>query len=254
MQEILQIKLSPDFIQQCDDFHQYDILHSIIKCVRHFPMQLTVNLVENIFYIWPQYIALVNSFIEWADQIEISMEAEVYYTKTYDLLADSLEDQIYIIAHNIHKRIETVASRYYKRHRLILDTLTTILHILRETIYFLQITPDIAYSNYQDSSIIQEIQYLFQDDREIETTKLTLSQLPFTDIDDIELYDILFHTEEFHEFRIYRPTKERIITGMMQGNLQEAQINFGPYSGYNRLIQPPLPQHRPQQLQPLLQQ
>ena len=98
LQEILQIKLSPEFIQQCDDFHQYDILHSIIKYVRHFPTQLTVNLVENIFHIWPQYIALVNSFIEWADQIEIFTEAEVYYTETYNLLADSLEDQIYIIA------------------------------------------------------------------------------------------------------------------------------------------------------------
>ena len=72
------------------------------------------------------------------------MEAEVYYTKIYDLLADSLEDQIYIIAHNINKRIQTVASRYYKRHRLILDALTTIPNIQRETIYFLQITPDIA--------------------------------------------------------------------------------------------------------------
>ena len=87
----------------------------------------------------------------------------MYYTETYDLLADSLEDQIYIIAHNIHKQIQTIASRYYKRHRLILDALTTIPHILRDTIYFLQITPDIAYANYQDSSIIQEVQYLFQD-------------------------------------------------------------------------------------------
>ena len=59
---------------------------------------------ENVFHIWPQYTALVNSFIEWADQIEIFTEAEVYYTKTYDLLADSVEDQIYIIAHNIHKK------------------------------------------------------------------------------------------------------------------------------------------------------
>ena len=58
-----------EFIQQCDDFHQYDILLSIIKYVRHFPTQLTVNVVENIFHIWPQYMALVNSFIEWADQI-----------------------------------------------------------------------------------------------------------------------------------------------------------------------------------------
>ena len=82
-------------------------------------MQLTVNLVENIFYIWPQYIALVNRFIEWADQIEIFTEAEVYYTETYDLLVDSLEDQIYIIEHSIHK---------------MLDALTTIPHIPRETI------------------------------------------------------------------------------------------------------------------------
>ena len=186
LQEILQVELSPDFIQQCDDFHQYDILHSIIKYVRHSPTQLTVNLVENIFYIWPQYIALVNTFIGWVDQIEIFMEAEVYYTETYDLLADSLEDQIYLIEHSIHKRIQIVASRYYKRHRLILDTS-----------YSLQITPDMVYSNYQDSSIIQEIQYLFQDDQEIETTKLILSQLPFTDTDDIELHNILFYTEEF---------------------------------------------------------
>ena len=64
LHELLQIELSPEFIQQCDDFHQYDILHSIIKYVRHFPTQLTVNLVENIFHIWPQYIASVNSFIE----------------------------------------------------------------------------------------------------------------------------------------------------------------------------------------------
>ena len=59
--------------------------------------------------------------------------------------------------------------------------------------------------------------------------KLTLSQLPFTDVDDIELHDILFHTEDFHKFRIYRQTKESIIIGMVQGNLQGAQINFGPY-------------------------
>ena len=41
---------------------------------------------------------------------------------------------------------------------------------------------------------------------------------------------------------------------MVQGNFQGAQINFGPYLGYNRQIQPPLPQHRPQQPQPQLQQ
>ena len=90
-------------------------LHSIIKYVRNFPTQLTVNLVENIFYIWPQYIALGNSFIEWADQTENFSEPKVYYTETYDLLADSLEDQIYTVVHNIHKWIQTVASRYYKR-------------------------------------------------------------------------------------------------------------------------------------------
>ena len=78
--------------------------------------------------------------------------------------------------------------------------------------------------------------------------------MPFADIDDIELHGILFYTEEFHEFRIYRLTKESIIIGMVQGNLQGAQINFGPYLGYNKQIQPPLPQHRPQQLQPQLQQ
>ena len=103
----------------------------------------------------------------------------MYYTETYDLLADSLEDQIYIIAHNIHKRIQTVASRYYKRHRLILDALTTILHLLQETTYFLQITPDIAYSNYQDSSIIQEIKYLFQDHQEIESDQINLITIAF---------------------------------------------------------------------------
>ena len=55
LQGILQIELSPEFIQQCDDFHQYDILHSIIKYVRHFPTQLTVNLAE-IYSIYGQNI------------------------------------------------------------------------------------------------------------------------------------------------------------------------------------------------------
>ena len=50
LQEIIQIEQSPDFIQQCDDFHQYNILHSIIK---KFPTELTVNLVENTLHIWP---------------------------------------------------------------------------------------------------------------------------------------------------------------------------------------------------------
>ena len=68
-------------------------------------------------------------------------------------------------------------------------------------------------------------------------------------------YIIFYFTQKsFNEFRIYRLTKERIIIGMVQGNLQGAQINFGPYLGYNRQIQPPLPQHRPQQPQPQQQQ
>ena len=41
---------------------------------------------------------------------------------------------------------------------------------------------------------------------------------------------------------------------MAQDNLQAAQINFGPYIGYNRQMQQPLPQHRPQQQQPQQQQ
>ena len=46
LQEIVQIELSSDFIQQCDELHKYDILHSIIKYVRNFFTQLsTVNLV-----------------------------------------------------------------------------------------------------------------------------------------------------------------------------------------------------------------
>ena len=155
--------------------------------------------------------------------------------QTYNSLADSLEDEIYIIAHNTHKHIQIVASKYYKRHRLILDALMTISHILREIIYFLQITPDIAYTNYQDCTIIEEIQYLFQDEKDLETIQLGLLELPFVNIDNTELYDILFHIEEFYEFRIYRPTKESIIIGMAQGNLQAAQINFGPYIGYNNL-------------------
>ena len=46
LQEIAQIELPPDFIQQCNDLHKYDILHSIIKYVRNFPTQLSVNLVQ----------------------------------------------------------------------------------------------------------------------------------------------------------------------------------------------------------------
>ena len=177
LQEIVPIQLPPDFLQQCDGFHQYDILHSIIKYVRNFLTQISVNLVENIFHIWPQYIVLVDSFIEWADKTKNFSRAELYYTENYDLLADSLEDQIYTIANNIHKRIQTVSSRYYKRHRLILNDLTTIPHILRETIYFLQVSPDKACENYQDSLIIQEVQYLFQDDQELETIKTSLIRI-----------------------------------------------------------------------------
>ena len=95
-----------------------------------------LGLVENIFYVWPQYVALVDNFIEWVDTIENFSKTELYYTETYDSLADSLEDKIYIIAHNIHNHIQTLPSRYDKRHQLILDALTTIPHILRETIYF----------------------------------------------------------------------------------------------------------------------
>ena len=120
--------------------------------------------------------------------------------------------------------------------------------------YFLQITPDQAYANYQESPILQEVHYLFQDDHELEMIKETLSQLPFADIDDTELYHTLFYVEEFHEFRIYRPTKESNIIGMAQANLQGAQINFGPYLSYNRQVQPPLQQHRLQQQQPQQQQ
>ena len=36
---------------------------------------------------------------------------------------------------------------------------------------------------------------------------------------------------------------------MVQANLQGAQINFGPYLGYNRQVQQSLLQHRPQQQQ-----
>ena len=85
-----------------------------------------------------------------------------YTILKHDSLADSLEDQIYIVAYNIHKHIQTIPSRYYKRHRLIVDALMTILHILKETIYFLQITPDQAYTNYQESLTLQEVHYLFQ--------------------------------------------------------------------------------------------
>ena len=95
---------------------------------------------------------------------------------------------------------------------------------------------------------------MFQDDEDLETIQLGLLELPFVDINDTELHYTLFHTEEFHEFRIYRPTKESIIIGMAQGNLQAAQINFSPYIGYNRQIQQPLPQHRPQQQQQQQQQ
>ena len=138
----------------------------------------------------------------------------ITHKQTYDSLADSLEDQIYIIAHNIHKCIQIIASKYYKRHILILDALTTISHILREIIYFLQITPDIAHANYQDCTIIDEIQYLFQDEKDLKTIQLGLLELPFFDIDDTELHYTLFHIEEFHKFRIYSPTKESIIIGM----------------------------------------
>ena len=130
-----------------------------------------------------------------------------------------------------------------------MDALTTISHILREIIYFLQITPDIACANYQDCTIIKEIQYLFQDDKDLETIQLGLLELPFVDIDNTELHYTLFHTENLNKFRIYGPTKESIIIVMAQGNLQAAQINFSPYIGYNRQIQQPLPQHRPQQQQ-----
>ena len=116
--------------------------------------------------------------------------------------------------------------------------------------YFLQITPDQAYSNYQESLILQEVHFLFQDDQELEITNELLLNLPFADIDDIELCHTLFYAEKSYELRIYRPTKESIIIGMVQANLQGAQINFGPYLGYNRQAQPPLPQHRPQQQQP----
>ena len=81
---------------------------------KNHPTCLSKILVENIFYLWPQYIALVNNSIEWADDIENFSKAELYYTETYNSLADSLEDQIYVIAHNIHIRIQVVASRYYK--------------------------------------------------------------------------------------------------------------------------------------------
>ena len=80
---------------------------------------------------------------------------------------------------------------------------------------------------------IEEIEYLFQDDIDLENIQLGLLELPFVNIDDTELYYTLFRTEEFHKFRIYRPTKESIIIDMAQGNLQAAQINFSPYIDYN---------------------
>ena len=91
LQDMQPIELSLDFVQQCDDFHQYDILQSIIKYVRNYPTCLSIDLAESKFCIWPQYIVLVDNFIGWADNIENFSEAELYYTETYDLLADSLE-------------------------------------------------------------------------------------------------------------------------------------------------------------------
>ena len=117
MQEIQPIELPLYFVQQCDCFHDFEILHSIIKYVKNFPTPLSLGLVEHIFYIWPQYTTLVDNFIEWVDTVENFSDAELYYTQTYDSLADSLEDQIYTIANNIHKHIQTIPSRYYKRHQ-----------------------------------------------------------------------------------------------------------------------------------------
>ena len=105
LQEIQLIELPAYFIQQCDYLHDFDILHSIIKYVRNFPTLLSLDLVEHIFYIWPQYITLVGNFIEWVDTVENFSDTELYYTETYNSLADSLEDQIYIVANNIHECI-----------------------------------------------------------------------------------------------------------------------------------------------------
>ena len=59
---------------------------------------------------------------------------------------------------------------------------------MREIIFFLQITPDIAYTNDQDCTIIEEIQYFFQDDKVLEIIQLGLLELPFVNIDDTELH------------------------------------------------------------------
>ena len=104
------------FVQQCDHSHDFGILHSIIKYVENFPTPLSLGQVEHISYIWPQYTTLVDNFIEWVDTVENFSDTELYYTQIYDSLADSLEDQIYTVANNIHKCIQTIPSRYYKRH------------------------------------------------------------------------------------------------------------------------------------------
>ena len=71
---------------------------------------------------------------EWANQIQEVTDEIQHYFDTYDSLLDSLEYEIMIIDKNIHKRVQQLASWYYKRHRIVLDALKQY-HIFLEKLF-----------------------------------------------------------------------------------------------------------------------
>ena len=117
-------------------------------------------------------------------------------------------------------------------------------HIFWERHVLLQITPDQAYANYQESPILQEVTLFIPRWSWTWNDKRDLSQLPFADIDDTEYIIHYSKLKNFMNLESIDQTKESNIIGMAQANLQGAQINFGPYLSYNRQVQPPLQQHR----------
>ena len=73
---------------------------------------------------------------------------------------------------------------YYKRHRIILDSLKTILSILKETIFFLQILVDTFYDNHKTCKEIKGLFALAEVDEPPQENPL--KELPLTDLEHKE--------------------------------------------------------------------
>ena len=76
--------------------------------------------------------------------------------------------------------MQHLASWYYKRHRIILDALKTIPHILRETIHSPQIPSEIFYDDHNTATAIRQ---LFAQLDEEEPEDQLIKEFPLIDLE-----------------------------------------------------------------------